>query len=179
VSDTQNLSTTELSTYLNDHLAGSTAALELIEHLGKNYSDSTLELFFADLHAEISADQDVLRDLLHTFEVKESAVRKAGAWIAEKVGRAKFDLDESQAGGVGLLEALEGLVLGITGKGLLWRALSVASENMPQLRGPDYAELARRAVAQRNRVEEKRLAAARRAFVGPPGSREAGARPSG
>ena len=160
----QSVSVNELSTYLNDHLAGSVAALELVEYLSKNYPDSTLETFFAELHADISADQDVLRDLLNTFGAKESAVRKAGAWIAEKFGRAKLNLDEHQVAGVGLLEALEGLVLGITGKGLLWRALSAASQVMPQLKGPDYAELEQRAVAQRNRVEEKRLAAARQAF---------------
>jgi hypothetical protein len=158
------VSVNELSTYLNDHLAGSVAALELVEYLSKNYPDSTLETFFAELHADISADQDVLRDLLNTFGAKESAVRKAGAWIAEKFGRAKLNLDEHQVTGVGLLEALEGLVLGITGKGLLWRALAAASQTMPQLKGPDYAELEQRAVAQRNRVEEKRLAAARTAF---------------
>ena len=158
------ISTKELSTYLNDHLAGSVMALELIEYLGKNYPDSELETFFAELHAEISADQDVLRDLLNTFGAKESAVRKAGAWIAEKFGRAKLNLSEHEVSGVGLLEALEGLVLGITGKGLLWRALSAASQTTPQLKGPDYAELEQRAVAQRNRVEEKRLAAARKAF---------------
>ena len=161
---TEAISTKELSIYLNDHLAGSVMALELVEHLAKNYPDSSLEAFFAELHADISADQDVLRDLLNTFGTKESAVRKAGAWIAEKFGRAKLNLDEHKVTGVGLLEALEALVLGITGKGLLWRALSAASQTTPQLKGPDYADLEQRAVAQRNRVEEKRLAAARKAF---------------
>ena len=158
------VSTKELSTYLNDHLAGSVAALELIDYLAKNFRDSSLETFLAELHADIVADQDVLRDLLNIFEAKESAVRKAGAWIAEKFGRAKLNLDEHEVRGAGLLEALEGLVLGITGKGLLWRALAAASQTIPQLKGPDYAELEQRAVAQRNRVEEKRLAAAREAF---------------
>ena len=161
---TEEIKTKHLSTYLNDHLAGSVAALELLEHLAKNYPDSSLESFFAELHADISADQDVLRDLLNTFGEKESTIRKAGAWLAEKLGRAKLNLDEHQVTGVGVLEALEGLVLGITGKGLLWRALSAASQTMPQLKGPDYAELEQRAVAQRNRVEEKRIAAARNAF---------------
>ena len=159
--------TTDLGIYLNDHLAGSVAALELIEYLAKNYPDTTLETFFAELHGDISADQDVLRDLLHTFDEDESAVRKAGAWIAEKVGRAKFGLSENEVRGTGLLEALEGLALGITGKQLMWRALAAASETMPQLGGPDYARLEGRAREQRDRVEEKRLAAAREAFKSP------------
>ena len=163
-STTADVSTKELGIYLNDHLAGSVAALELIEYLSKNYPDSTLEIFFAELHADISADQDVLRDLLRTFEEGESSVRKAGAWLAEKVGRAKFGLSEHQVSGTGLLEALEGLTLGITGKQLLWRALQSASDTTPQLRGLDYPHLEQRAREQRDRVEEKRLAAARDAF---------------
>ena len=161
---TSDVSGKHLSTYLNDHLAGSVAALELIEHLAKNYPDTALETFLAELQADVAADQDVLRDLLHTFDAKESAVRKAGAWLAEKLGRAKFGLEKNEISGTGLLEALEGLALGITGKQLLWRALAAASEVMPQLRGPDYAQLEQRAIEQRDRVDEKRLAAAREAF---------------
>jgi hypothetical protein len=164
VNDAQTLNTEQLTTYLNDHLAGSVAALELIAHLGKNYHGSTLENFFAELHADVSADQDVLRDLIHTFEAKESTVRKAGAWMAEKLSHLKFGLSEHDVSGTGLLQALEGLVMGITGKQLLWRALASSSEAFPQLRGPDYATLEQRAMEQRNRVEEKRLAAAREAF---------------
>jgi hypothetical protein len=164
------LNVEHLSTYLNDHLAGSVAALELIEHLAKNYPDSSLENFFADLHADIVADQDVVRDLLRTFEAKESAVRKAGAWIAEKFGQVKLGLSEDEVSGTGLLEALEGLVLGITGKQLLWRSLAAASESVAELTGPNYAQLEERAGVQRNRVEEKRLAAARQAFRTEPGA---------
>ena len=163
---TSALNVDHLSTYLNDHLAGSVAALELIEHLADKYPDTTLESFFADLHADISADQDVLRDFLNTFGAKESSVRKAGAWLAEKVGRAKFGVAENDVSGTGLLEALEGLAMGITGKQLLWRALASASEVMPQLRGPDYVRLEQRAMEQRDRVDQKRLAAAREAFKG-------------
>ena len=162
------LNTKNLTSYLNDHLAGSVAALELIEYLAKNYPDTKLETFFADLHAEISADQDVLRDLLRTFGADESTIRKAGAWLAEKVGRAKFGISENDVSGTGLLEALEGLEMGITGKQLLWRALASASETFPALRGLDYAELERRARDQRQAVEERRLAAAREAFRAQP-----------
>lgn len=154
-----------LATYLNDHLAGSVGALELIEHLAKKFSESNLEAFFAELHADVSQDQEVLRDLIRTFDANESVVKKAGAWVAEKFGRAKFGIGENETSGIGLLQALEGLVLGITGKQLLWRSLATASTLTPQLRGPDYAALEKRAVEQRDRVEKKRLAAASEAFA--------------
>ncbi len=158
------INTDELSTYLNDHLAGAVMALELIEHLAKTYPDTALEGFFADLHVEVTADQEVLRDLMRTFDTGESAVRKAGAWMMEKFGRAKLGLEKNDISGVGLLQALEGIVLGISGKALLWRALAAAATRQPQLQGPDYAKLEQRAIEQRDRVERKRLAAAREAF---------------
>jgi len=158
------LNAENLTTYLNDHLAGSVSALELIEHLAKNFPGTDLENFFADLHVEVSADQEVLRDLLGAFEAKESAVKKAGAWVVEKIGEAKLGLEKYDTSGIGFLQGLEGLALGITGKQLLWRTLDTASATYPQLRGPNYAELEARAVTQRDRVEDKRIAAARDAF---------------
>lgn len=164
VNEPTKISGDELSTYLNDHLAGSVAALELIEHLAKNYPGAPLESFFADLHVEVTTDQQVLSDLIKSFDASESAVRKAGAWMMEKFGRAKLGLKENDVSGIGLLQALEGVVLGISGKALLWRALAAASARHPQLQGLDYAGLEQRAVEQRDRVERKRLAAAREAF---------------
>ena len=65
---------------------------------------------------------------------------------------------------MGLLLALEALVLGITGKRSLWRALQSASRALPQLARLDYAGLEKRAIEQCERVEAKRLEAARTAF---------------
>ena len=153
-----------LDTYLNDHLAGSVTALEIIEHLAKTCSDAQLQSFFTDLHVEVTADQQVLQDILKALDMHEGAIRKAGAWLIEKVGRAKLGFEKEEAGGVEFLQALEVIVLGITGKSLLWRSLAAASDEMPQLRGPNYAELETRAMRQRDFVEAKRIAAARAAF---------------
>jgi hypothetical protein len=47
---------------------------------------------------------------------QESAVRKAGAWVAERFSRVKIRLSDFEEGQIGLFHALEGLVLGIFGK---------------------------------------------------------------
>jgi hypothetical protein len=65
---------------------------------------------------------------------------------------------------MGLFLALEGLALGIHGKGSLWRALAVAAEAIPSLRNRDYAALEKRALEQHDQVEAKRLEVAREAF---------------
>ena len=154
----------DLSDYLNDHLAGSVGALELLDRLIDTYKGKPLERFFADLRNEIEADQKTLKELIAKLGTKESAVRKAGAWVMEKFSRGKIQLSEKGEEEIGLFLALEGLALGIHGKRSLWRALAAASEAIPGLRDLDYVELENRAVEQYDRVEVKRLEIAGEVF---------------
>ena len=158
------MSQEDLTIYLNDHLAGSVGALELVDHLIDTYKGKPLEQFFKDLRGEIDADQSTLENLIETLGKKESTMRKAGAWVAEKLSRAKIRLSDSQEGQMGLLHALESLVLGITGKRGLWTALAAAADTVPQLRALDYTRLQKRAAEQCDRVEAKRLEVAREVF---------------
>jgi hypothetical protein len=146
-----------LATYLNDHLAGSVAALNMIDHLIETFEEKPLAQFFRDLRGEIAADQADLEWLIEKLDKKHNTIRKAGAWVAEKLSRAKIHLGESRESEMGLYLALEALVLGITGKWALWRGLEAAAVGAPELRGLDYAKLQVRAEEQRNRVEAKRL----------------------
>jgi hypothetical protein len=155
----------KLATYLNDHIAGSVAAIELLDHLIKEQAGQRLEKFLVDIRDEVNADQEVLRELIRKLEVEESPVRKAGAWMVEKLGRAKITFGGDDPGGLGLLQAFEGLALGITGKKLLWRALSTIEANAPQLQGIDLERLEQRAQEQFERVEKERLHLARETFV--------------
>ena len=154
-----------LVSYLNDHLAGSVGALELLDRLIENHEGKPLERFFKNLRGDIQEDQTKLEELIHKLGEEESAVRKAGAWILEKLSRAKIRLTESEEGDMGLFLALEALALGITGKQALWRALASASETVPSLARLDYAELEARAAEQAERVEAKRCEFARTVFV--------------
>ncbi|MEY2540687.1 MAG: hypothetical protein QOI22_289 [Verrucomicrobiota bacterium] len=155
----------KLATYLNDHIAGSVAAIELLDHLIKEQAGKRLEKFLVDIRDEVNADQEVLRELIRKLAVEESPVRKAGAWMVEKLGRAKITFGGDDPGGLGLLQAFEGLALGITGKKLLWRALSTIEANAPQLQGIDLERLEQRAQEQFERVEKERLHLARETFV--------------
>ena len=154
----------ELSSYLNDHLAGSVGALELLDRLVENYEGKPLERFFRDLRDDIRQDQEHLQELISKLGIEESAVRKAGAWFMEKLARPKMDLGEGGKVEIGLFLALEALVLGITGKRSLWRALHSASRTVPELARLDYAGLEKRAIEQCERVEARRLEIARDVF---------------
>jgi threonine aldolase len=58
----------------------------------------------------------------------------------------------------------EGLIMGIAGKKLMWRALAAA--NLAQLDGYDFDELQRRAEQQIERIDAERMRAILEAFAG-------------
>jgi hypothetical protein len=133
----------------------------MIEHLIKIYKARLMEQFCKDLCEDIKSDQDQLRELMRLLEVKESVVRKAGAWMAEKFSRPKLGSLSKAIDEVGSLQSLEALVLGIKGKEGLWRALEAVKTSWPQLEQFDLDRLEQRAIEQSKRVEAKRLEVAR------------------
>jgi hypothetical protein len=135
-----------------------------LDHLRRLSSGPDEEQLFLSLRQEIEQDQRVVKLLLESLGAKESTLRKAAAWLTEKVGEAKLALDGGGNGQLQLLEALEALGLGIQGKLGLWRALSATLSDEPEIRKLDLARLEQRARNQFDRVEARRLLAARAAF---------------
>jgi hypothetical protein len=149
--------------YLNDHLAGSDVAIELLQHLEAEAADLAPEL--RRLRSDIEADRQQLKALLAELGILESRVRKVGSWIAEKLGELKLEADDESGGPLRRLERLEAVALGIEGKLALWSALAAASTLAPELKALDYAQLSERAIDQRKRVEVLRLQSARAALT--------------
>jgi hypothetical protein len=154
------MSRDSLITYLNDHLAGSVAALELLDHLIRLQQGAAVEQALAAVRTEVEEDQQTLQSLLHDVGGKESRVRQAAAWLTEKLGQAKLRLDDPGSGELQVLEALETLALGIQGKAALWRALGAASAQVAPARHLDFAALEERAQNQFQRIDRLRLQAA-------------------
>ncbi|MGB8353998.1 MAG: hypothetical protein WCD79_08950 [Chthoniobacteraceae bacterium] len=155
-----------MSVYLNDHLAGSIAAIDLVDHLIKATAGTALEKFFKDMSAEIQTDQDTLEQLMSHLDIAQSGFRKTSAWLAEKMAMIKLGPDLTKEGNFGIYQAFEGLALGIAGKKKLWQALA-------QVIGPDshagkfdFFHLEKRADEQHENVEKKRMAMAAEALGG-------------
>ena len=140
------------------------AALELVERLRRLSQGTYREQMFLSLGQEIEEDQQIVKLLLWSVGGKESKVRKAAAWLTEKIGEAKLELDDSGNGQLRLLEGLETLGLGIQGKLGLWRALNAVSSQDGEIGKLDLTRLERRARNQFERVEAERLLVARAAF---------------
>lgn len=150
-----------LDIYLNDHLAGAVAALELLENLREQHKDEPLGNVFGTLKVDIDADKEELREVMRSLGIEESTIRQTGAWAAEKVARARLKIAGAQPG---LVLALEGLIMGINGKRMLWRSLAVA--NLLNRSKWDFEKLLCRAEDQIERAEAARIQAAQRAFRG-------------
>jgi hypothetical protein len=152
-----------LTTYLNDHLAGSVGVVKILELLAEEFPDSRTQL--AGLRTDIEADRQELKTLMYRLGVPERRLRKSGGWIAEKLTEIKLTADDPAGGALRQLEGLETIALGIDGKLALWWALNAAADVTPELRGVDYERLVQRAMDQRNRVEVLRCNAARSALA--------------
>src|SRR5215207_2089765 len=102
-----------LSVYLNDHLAGSVAAVELLRHLETAHEGTDLATFATALRADIEVDQAELEELMGRLTIPRGAARRAIAWIAEKAAELKLAVDDSANGALRLFEGVEAVSLGI------------------------------------------------------------------
>lgn len=152
-----------ISTYLNDHLAGSVIALQILESLERRKSETSLQRSLAELKNEVTADRRELEALMARLQISESRTRRTAAWFSEKLAELKALVDDP-SGQLYFLEALDTISMGMEGKALLWRALQAAATVTPVLRGLEYDRLIRRAEEQRNQVEKIRIQAARAAL---------------
>ncbi len=153
-----------LTTYLRDHLAGSAAAIEILEALRDAHAAQALGPFAAEMVAEVRRDRTTLEDLVQRKGNGSSVLEDATPWLNAKLGQFTLgrELPADHGTLLGALEALEVVALGILIKQALWdalKALAVAD----RLDGLDLAALTERARAQRGEIEQGRPEAARKA----------------
>ena len=153
-----------LGAYLSDHLAGSVAAVDLIEKLRDQNEGTPLAAFMAGLKPQIEADQDVLKQLLERVGEPKNPVKQAGGWVMEKLTRVRFDERVTRSADLSRLLELEMLAVGIEGKLCLWRALRPLAGSRPEVAALDLDDLTASAERQRGDVERHRVEAAVRAF---------------
>ena len=60
-----------LVTYLNDHLAGSVAAIDLLEQLENEHAGTPLKRLFDDLRLDVLADRQELEALMAKLQITQ------------------------------------------------------------------------------------------------------------
>jgi putative membrane protein len=134
--------------YLNDHLAGATAGVELARRMTREHHGSAYGEILESLRKEISQDRQDLVRLLADLDVPVRRYKTYGAWLGEKAARMKPNGRLLRRSGLALLIEIEALRLGAQGKASLWRGLLAASAQDSRLDADRLEELLRRAVRQ-------------------------------
>jgi hypothetical protein len=158
------LGSDRLSIYLNDHLAGATAGVNLARRTARSNEGTSYGEVLEALAEEIAEDRRTLVDVMERLSVGQDRLKVALSWGLEKAGRLKLNGELLRYSPLSRLEELEALSLGVEGKNALWLALRRTHGEDPRLAGIDFDELIERARAQRRRLERQRRNAADEAF---------------
>lgn len=150
-----------LGTYLNDHLAGATAAAELVER-ARSDDGGELSGFLRELAGEIQEDRETLEELRAALGGERDPVREAAGWMAEKLSRLRLKSAGQGSSELSLLLQVETLWMGIQGKLAMWEALASLENGHPALEDVDIERLIKRARQQLHDLNEHRLELAAR-----------------
>jgi hypothetical protein len=156
---------TLLGIYLNDHLAGATGGVELIQRLARAEKDWSGGETLRQLAAEVKVDRQTLLKIMADLEVKVRRYKTVAAWTAEKAGRLKLNGHLVTRSPLARLEELEIMRLGVEGKAACWRTLRTRAEDDPRLDKAQLDDLLARADGQIKQLEDMRITAAAGAFV--------------
>lgn len=152
-----------LETYLNDHLAGSISAINLITDLLTCQRSNGLNPVLEQLLRELTSEQDMLRKIMQHFDLKESPTKKLLGWLSERFAALKL-ISPGGEDPLRMMQALEMLQIGITGKRQEWLALHTTIAQSVATLGIDFPTLVAQAERQRDDLEHFRLQYAVGAF---------------
>ncbi|MFP5317708.1 MAG: hypothetical protein ACLGI2_05365 [Acidimicrobiia bacterium] len=150
----------QLAAYLNDHLAGSTAGVNLARQILNEAEGTPLGTFMAGLVADIESDQKVLEDLIERLAIERHPLKQAATWMAEKLSRLRFNPVSLGTRELELLMEIETLWMGVNGKLSLWESLDELKANDERLASLDTATLISRAQSQADGLRVQRRAMA-------------------
>jgi hypothetical protein len=157
-----------LGIYLNDHLAGSRAGLDLARGLASADGDAEVGSVLRELAAEIGRDRVALQRIMSSLAIRPQAYKVGAAWLAEKARRLKLNGTLGARSPLTSLIELEMLQLGVEGKAAGWRTLRSISDHEPRLNPGQLNELIARARHQASQLEDLRMRAARQALARDP-----------
>jgi hypothetical protein len=149
-----------LAIYLNDHLAGATAGVQLARRMAASGHLPDPSGTLSGVASEIAQDRAALLEIMAALGIPVRSYKVYAAWIGEKAGRLKFNGCLRTRSLLSNLEELEMLRLGVEGKGAGWRTLRVMADRDSRLTAGRLDELIARARRQGDLLEDLRVEAA-------------------
>lgn len=153
-----------LGIYLNDHLGGSMAGVEVAEKLRSKNEGTPFGTALAGLVLEVKEDRATLENLMDRLGIERNPAKQAAGRGLEKLGRLRTSKPLTGSAEVSRMIDIEALSLGIEGKFAMWRALKEIADLDAQLAATDFDGLVERAGRQREALEPYRLQAVVLAF---------------
>lgn len=148
-----------LAIYLNDHLSGATAGLELFRRAARTRQGRDHGAELAGLAQQVEQDRDSLTQIMADLGVPTDHAKVAIGWLAEKAGRIKPNGHLLSRSPLSDVLELESMLLGVRGKAACWRSLRTLAESDERLFVEHLDELLERADQQSAVLEELRVAA--------------------
>lgn len=150
-----------LGVYLNDHLAGATAGMELARRMAASAEPgSESATVLRKLAAEVAEDRSALLKFMAALGIPVRGYKVFAAWVGEKVARLKLNGRLLTRSPLSELEEAEILRLGVEGKATGWRTLRVLAERDSRLDAGRLEELLARADRQWDALETLRTSIA-------------------
>lgn len=142
-----------LSIYLKDHLAMATGGIEFMKRAAKNNQDHSLGEDLSQMVGELEEERDELKGVMDRVGVDDSQFKKAGAWLAEKAGRLKFNGQIIKYSPLSRVLEVEFLLSAVQARKSLWRTITDAEKIYPSLQEAPSRQMIAQADGQLVRLE--------------------------
>lgn len=149
-----------LAIYLNDHLLGASAGLELFKRAARNTRGKPAAPELQRLTREVAEDRETLLATMRALGLPVRRYKILTGWALEKAGRLKPNGKLLARSPLSALVELEGLRLGVQGKEAGWLALRAVADRYAALDPDELDRLAGRARRQAEELERLRAVTA-------------------
>ena len=144
-----------ITTYLQDHHAGSAAGVDTFRRVAEFHGDETVRAEVGRMAGEVEEDQAALGRIMAAVGVEPAPLKDLPAKVAEKAARLKPNERLNRRSPLSDIEELEALVGAVHLKGLGWRLLLEAPDD--RLDTDLLRNLHTRALEQERTLERLRL----------------------
>jgi hypothetical protein len=153
-----------LSIYLNDHLMGASAGVDLFRRAARQQAQTSRGAALRRLAEEVEADRLELVEIMKALGLPRRRYKILAGHLLEPIGRGKLNGSLLHRSRLSDLVELELLSVAVTGKRSGWNALAQIADQRPELDKAKLDELIERASDQVTRLEAMRREVARSAL---------------
>lgn len=153
-----------IAAYLQTHLAGSRAGVDLFERSAKHQFNPEIGTALADIRREVLAERDTMQQIMAALGVEENLVRSTLARVGERVSRLKPNGSLLHRTSLTDLVELEALRIAVSGKQAGWEALLAIEDLVPELDRESLEQLVAQGTDQLARLADLHTIAARAAL---------------